>query len=99
MRVLRTIDKCGGLDEYLLGERPARIKDLGELGWRLRWRIMQSDVVRRRLGQEAVALGVDEERRVGRGWVLPGDLIEKSPVVVGGGSGQEAGMVEEEVKR
>src|ERR1700710_245959 len=26
-RVLRTIDKCGGLDEYLLGEKANRVKE------------------------------------------------------------------------
>lgn len=41
-RVMRTIKKCGGLDEYLCGEKPARIKELGLLGWRLRWLVMTS---------------------------------------------------------
>ena len=36
-RVLRTIDKVGGLDEYLLGNKPARIKELGVEGCRYRW--------------------------------------------------------------
>lgn len=39
-RVLRTIDKVGGLDEYLLGNKPARIRELGVEGWRLRWEVM-----------------------------------------------------------
>ena len=42
-RVMRTIDKCGGLDEYLLGEKPARIKELGMLGWSLRWKVMRTE--------------------------------------------------------
>ncbi len=42
-RVLRTIDKVGGLDEYLMGESPARIKELGMEGWRMRWRLMKTE--------------------------------------------------------
>lgn len=48
-RVLRTVDKCGGLDEYLLGEKPARIKELGMGGWLLRWRVMQTSAYKDRL--------------------------------------------------
>lgn len=57
-RVLRTIDKCGGLDEYLLGDKAQRIKDLGPWGWKLRWRIMQSGVVQDRFLQERKRLGL-----------------------------------------
>lgn len=57
-RVLRTIDKVGGLDNYLLGDKSQRIKDLGPWGWKLRWRIMQSDVVRDRFRAERAALGL-----------------------------------------
>lgn len=55
-RVLRTIDKVGGLDEYLLGEKEARIKELGESGWWLRWAIMQTDVVHARFAKQRAAL-------------------------------------------
>jgi large subunit ribosomal protein L28 len=41
-RVLRTIDKTGGLDEYLTGEKPARIKELGMKGWALRCKVMNT---------------------------------------------------------
>ncbi|KAL2128076.1 hypothetical protein VTI74DRAFT_9755 [Chaetomium olivicolor] len=57
-RVLRTIDKAGGLDEYLLGHKPQRVKDLGPWGWRLRWRIMQTPAVRQRFAREREALGL-----------------------------------------
>lgn len=57
-RVLRTIDKVGGLDEYLLGRKPQRVKDLGPWGWRLRWRIMQTPAVRERFAREREALGL-----------------------------------------
>ncbi|KAI9717075.1 MAG: hypothetical protein M1812_005010 [Candelaria pacifica] len=59
-RVLRTIDKVGGLDEYLLGEKPARIKELGMGGWLLRWRVMQTDAIRERYRLERKRLGLPE---------------------------------------
>lgn len=39
--VLRTITKEGGLDNYLLKDTPARIKELGPYGWCLRYDILQ----------------------------------------------------------
>lgn len=57
-RVLRTVDKVGGLDAYLLGIKPQRVKDLGPWGWRLRWRIMQTPDVRQRFAAEREALGL-----------------------------------------
>ncbi|KAH8590314.1 ribosomal L28 family-domain-containing protein [Bisporella sp. PMI_857] len=57
-RVLRTIDKVGGLDEYLLGEKRARIRELGMAGWKLRWRIMQTEAVKRRFAAQRVSLGL-----------------------------------------
>lgn len=58
MRVLRTIDKVGGLDNYLLGDKPARVKELGPWGWKLRWRIMRSDVVKNLFHKQRIALGL-----------------------------------------
>lgn len=66
-RVLRTIDKLGGLDEYLLGEKEARIRELGESGWWLRWAIMQTNTVKNRFAAERIALGLPadvEEMRI-----------------------------------
>ncbi|KAM7205847.1 hypothetical protein V8F33_000677 [Rhypophila sp. PSN 637] len=57
-RVLRTIDKLGGLDEYLLGSKTGRIKDLGPWGWMLRWRIMQTPKIKERFAREREALGL-----------------------------------------
>jgi large subunit ribosomal protein L28 len=57
-RVLRTIDKLGGLDEYLLGEKETRIRELGESGWWLRWAIMQTNTVKNRFAAERRALGL-----------------------------------------
>lgn len=58
-RVLRTIDKVGGLDEYLLGHKAARVKELGPWGWMLRWRVMQTPEVRERFNREREALGLE----------------------------------------
>ena len=60
-RVLRTIDKVGGLDAYLLGERPARIKELGMGGWALRWRVMRTAAVREQMARERERLGLEGE--------------------------------------
>lgn len=40
---IRTINKCGGLDQYLLGRKPARLKELGPFGWKLRWLVVNSN--------------------------------------------------------
>lgn len=61
-RVLRTIDKVGGLDEYLLGDKPARVKELGMEGWALRWKVMQSRSYREKeRAREAGQLGESKE--------------------------------------
>lgn len=57
-RVLRTVDKVGGLDEYLLGEKAGRIKELGMGGWKLRWRIMQTEKVKERFRAQREQLGL-----------------------------------------
>ena len=57
-RVLRTIDKVGGLDEYLLGEKSARIQQLGMEGWRLRCMIMGTRTVQERFNAQRKALGL-----------------------------------------
>jgi large subunit ribosomal protein L28 len=79
-RVLRTIDKCGGLDEYLLGEKPARIKELGMGGWKLRWRLMQTDTVKERfrLQREALGLPPKEDIHVSSdGEVVSGEQVAR----------------------
>jgi large subunit ribosomal protein L28 len=55
---MRTIRKCGGLDQYLLGDKPARIKELGLFGWRLRWRVMNSHLMRQKFQKERENLGL-----------------------------------------
>ncbi|KAI1134288.1 ribosomal L28 family-domain-containing protein [Hypoxylon sp. FL0543] len=63
-RVLRTIDLLGGIDEYLLGSKAQRIKDLGPAGWALRWKIMQTPAVRERFARERAALGLPPKEEV-----------------------------------
>jgi large subunit ribosomal protein L28 len=55
---MRTIRKCGGLDEYLLGDKPARIKELGIFGWRLRWLVLNSKSMKERFRNERANLGL-----------------------------------------
>ena len=62
-RVLRTMDKCGGLDAYLLGDKPGRIKELGVAGWRLRWLVMRTKRVMRKVRAEKQALGMVVTRK------------------------------------
>ncbi|PSN61174.1 hypothetical protein BS50DRAFT_578577 [Corynespora cassiicola Philippines] len=57
-KVLKTIDQEGGLDEYLLREGEARIKELGPLGWQLRWLLLQKPSVIERMRARALELGI-----------------------------------------
>lgn len=59
-RVLKTMDREGGLDEYLLKDNEHRLKELGPLGWALRWTLMQKPQVIDRMRAQASALGVDQ---------------------------------------
>ncbi len=63
-RVLRTVDKVGGLDEYLLGEKAGRIKELGMGGWKLRWRIMQTEAVKERFRRQRELIGLPPKEEV-----------------------------------
>jgi large subunit ribosomal protein L28 len=66
-RVLRTVDKVGGLDEYLLGEKAGRIKELGMGGWKLRWRIMQTEAVKERFRKQRELMGLPPKEGVLQG--------------------------------
>jgi len=57
---MRTIDKVGGLDEYILGEKSARLRELGMEGWRLRCMIMATKAVQERFNTQRRALGLPE---------------------------------------
>ncbi|GMG33040.1 unnamed protein product [Ambrosiozyma monospora] len=41
-RVLKTLTKEGGLDNYLTKEKPARVKELGLFGWQLRHDVLKA---------------------------------------------------------
>lgn len=58
LRVLKTIRREGGLQEYLLKSKPARIKELGPGGWNLRWLVMQTRAVQERFNEERKDLGL-----------------------------------------
>lgn len=59
-KALRTIWKSGGLDKYLLDDRPSRIKEMGIFGWELRWKIMQSPKIKAQFREERKKLGLPE---------------------------------------
>lgn len=74
-RVLRTIDKSGGLDDYLLGEKRARIEELGMHGWLLRWRVMQTPLIQARFAEQRRILGEKF------GFVLENPLVKPVPLL------------------
>ncbi|KAF9878458.1 ribosomal L28 family protein [Colletotrichum karsti] len=73
-RVLRTVRKEGGLDEYVLKNKAARVKELGPGGWKLRWLVMQTLEYRYRMFRERRALGVVDRP-------LPGDNSRLAPIM------------------
>jgi large subunit ribosomal protein L28 len=102
-RVLRTVDKVGGLDEYLLGEKASRIKELGMGGWKLRWRIMQTEAVKERFRKQRELLGLPpkEEVLVGSDGMVATqqqveDEIQQFDEVLQKGKGREVGEEGEE---
>ncbi|KAJ5102589.1 54S ribosomal protein L24 [Penicillium argentinense] len=61
-KALRTIQKEGGLDNYLLGNSPSRIRELGMFGWRLRWQVMQTPKIQERFHKQRKAMGLPEPK-------------------------------------
>jgi len=59
-RVLRTIDKVGGLDEYLLGDKTSRIKDLGMKGWHLRCMVLAQPEIQERMNRQRAEYGLPQ---------------------------------------
>lgn len=66
-RVLRTIDRLGGIDEYLLGAKQKRVRELGPAGWALRWKVIQTPAVQARFAREREALGLPPREGTGAG--------------------------------
>ncbi|RMZ71298.1 50S ribosomal L24 [Pyrenophora seminiperda CCB06] len=80
-KILKVIDREGGLDEYLLKDNEARIKELGPMGWALRWTLMQRPEVIERLRADAAALGLDEAT-IDKQWPTPDMMAEKKATQV-----------------
>ena len=59
LRVLKTIRREGGLLNYLVKSKPARVKEIGPSGWRLRWLVMQTRAVQERFNDQRRQLGLD----------------------------------------
>ncbi|KAJ4322941.1 hypothetical protein N0V84_004594 [Fusarium piperis] len=86
LRVLKTIRREGGLQEYLLKSKPARLKELGPGGWNLRWLLMQSRDIQKRFNEERVALGMQPKEIENRDDIIqyaldfatPGPLSQRS---------------------
>jgi len=91
LRVLKTIRREGGIDNYLLKSKPARIKELGPGGWNLRWLLMQTQAVQRRFNEERVALGLEPREIEDRDDIIqyaldfatPGPLSVRSRATLG----------------
>lgn len=91
LRVLKTIRREGGLENYLLKSKPARIKELGPGGWNLRWLLMQTRAVQERFNEERVRLGLEPKEVEDRDDVIqyaldfatPGKLSQRSQATLG----------------
>lgn len=71
--VMKTIDREGGLDKYLLKDSTQRIKELGPTGWALRWTLMQKPEIIDQLRAEAAELGIDQAT-IDKQWPTPAML-------------------------
>ncbi|RYP05123.1 hypothetical protein DL765_009935 [Monosporascus sp. GIB2] len=91
-QVLRTVDRLGGIDEYLLGSKSKRIRELGPAGWALRWKIMQTPAVRARFAREREALGLPPREEGGR---AAGEAAVHPGLVGEDGRAMAAGAVED----
>lgn len=61
-KALRTIEKEGGLDQYLLNDSVARIKELGMFGWELRWKVMQTPMIQERFEKQRKAFNLPQPK-------------------------------------
>lgn len=59
-RALRSINKADGLDNYLLSDRPTRIKELGPFGWNLRYQVMNTPHYKEKYAKQRKELQVPE---------------------------------------
>lgn len=77
-KALRTIRKSGGLDKYLLSDKPSRMKELGLTGWKLRYRIMQSPAMQEKFAQEREKLGISQAPNTFEEWLKARQLNDNS---------------------
>ncbi|CRG92246.1 hypothetical protein PISL3812_09303 [Talaromyces islandicus] len=77
-RALRTIEKCKGLDNYLLSDKPSRIKELGLTGWELRWKVMQTPKIQEQFAQERQKLRLPTTPPTFEEWVKAKEMEEKT---------------------
>ncbi|KAG6024423.1 hypothetical protein E4U19_003698 [Claviceps sp. Clav32 group G5] len=92
LRVLKTIRREGGIENYILKSKPARIKDLGPSGWALRWILMQTQTVQKQFNEERLALGLETKPIKNRDDVIqfaldaatPGPLSTRSSATLQG---------------
>lgn len=80
-KALRTIRKVGGLDNYLLCDKPSRLKELGLAGWKLRYRIMQSPAMKKKFAEERQKLGISKAPATFEEWLKAKQLTEATSVV------------------
>ncbi|CAR26981.1 hypothetical protein ZYGR_0I02510 [Zygosaccharomyces rouxii] len=79
-KVLRTISKEGGIDNYLTKDKSARIKELGPTGWRLRYRIMRrKELEANRPHKDAVTVNAEDGKPV---TVYYNETVKGSPIKV-----------------
>jgi large subunit ribosomal protein L28 len=91
LRVLKTIRREGGIENYLLKSKPARIKELGPGGWNLRWLLMQTQAVQQRFNEERMELGLEPKEIENRDDIIhfaldyatPGPLSMRSRATLG----------------
>lgn len=80
-KALRTIRKVGGLDNYLLCDKPSRLKELGLTGWKLRYRIMQSPAMKKKFAEERAKLGISKAPATFEEWLKAKQLTETTSVM------------------
>ncbi|KAI1490911.1 hypothetical protein F5X96DRAFT_513655 [Biscogniauxia mediterranea] len=92
--VLKTVDKLGGIDEYLLGSKTRRIRELGPAGWALRWKIIQTPAIQERFARERAALGLPPKGEADRKADAAAAAAELPAELQGGGATAQSVMAE-----
>ncbi|KAF2256746.1 hypothetical protein BU26DRAFT_513529 [Trematosphaeria pertusa] len=96
-KVLKTIDREGGLDEYLLKQSEHRIKELGPTGWALRWTLLQRPEVIARMRADAAALGLPQEE-IDLQWPNPAAVVEQTAKAAAEVAAEQLTTEEDEIR-